>query len=66
MTDLKFYGIDAIHLKERDELLPGRCVSLCDLVGEPVLNSRAKQRDSSNLTQVAPQVISQIDPEVTI
>ena len=23
MTDLKFYGIDAIHLKERDELLPG-------------------------------------------
>jgi dTMP kinase len=26
MTDLRFYGIDAIHLKERDELLPGRLV----------------------------------------
>jgi dTMP kinase len=26
MTDLKFYGIDAIHLKERDELLPGRLI----------------------------------------
>ena len=26
MTDLKFYGIDAIHLKEREELLPGRLV----------------------------------------
>ena len=26
MTDLKFYGIDAIHLKEHDELLPGRLI----------------------------------------
>src|SRR5579864_3218401 len=26
MTDLNFYGIDAIHLKERDELLPGRLI----------------------------------------
>src|SRR5258707_7767743 len=26
MTELVFYGIDAIHLKERDELLPGRLV----------------------------------------
>ena len=26
MTELAFYGIDAIHLKERDELLPGRLV----------------------------------------
>ena len=26
MTDLKFYGIDAIHLKERDDLLPGRLI----------------------------------------
>lgn len=26
MTDLKFYGIDAIHLKEREELLPGRLI----------------------------------------
>jgi len=26
MTKLAFYGIDAIHLKERDELLPGRLV----------------------------------------
>jgi dTMP kinase len=26
MTDLRFYGIDAIHLKERDELLPGRLI----------------------------------------
>ncbi len=26
MTRLAFYGIDAIHLKERDELLPGRLV----------------------------------------
>jgi dTMP kinase len=26
MTRLEFYGIDAIHLKERDELLPGRLV----------------------------------------
>ena len=26
MTELAFYGIDAIHLKERDEVLPGRLV----------------------------------------
>jgi dTMP kinase len=26
MTELAFYDIDAIHLKERDELLPGRLV----------------------------------------
>jgi dTMP kinase len=26
MTKLAFYGIDAIHLKQRDELLPGRLV----------------------------------------
>src|SRR5579859_8156346 len=26
MTRLAFYGIDAIHLKERDELLPGRLI----------------------------------------
>jgi dTMP kinase len=26
MTELVFYGIDAIHLKERDELLPGRLI----------------------------------------
>jgi dTMP kinase len=26
MTKLAFYGIDAIHLKERDEILPGRLV----------------------------------------
>lgn len=26
MTDLKFYGIDAIHLKQREELLPGRLI----------------------------------------
>lgn len=26
MTQLSFYGIDAIHLKEREELLPGRLV----------------------------------------
>src|SRR6266702_5679627 len=26
MTRLAFYGIDAIHLKERDELLPGRMI----------------------------------------
>src|SRR5713226_7495401 len=26
MTKLTFYGIDAIHLKQRDELLPGRLV----------------------------------------
>lgn len=26
MTKLAFYGIDAIHLQERDELLPGRLV----------------------------------------
>ena len=26
MTELAFYGIDAIHLKERDELLPGRLI----------------------------------------
>lgn len=26
MTELTFYGIDAIHLKERDELLPGRLI----------------------------------------
>jgi len=26
MTSLVFYGIDAIHLKEREELLPGRLI----------------------------------------
>src|SRR5436190_17950173 len=26
MTRLEFYGIDAIHLKERDEILPGRLI----------------------------------------
>ncbi len=26
MSNLTFYGIDAIHLKERDELLPGRLI----------------------------------------
>ncbi len=26
MTELAFYGLDAIHLKERDELLPGRLI----------------------------------------
>src|SRR5260370_16993826 len=26
MTELEFYGIDAIHLKEREELLPGRLI----------------------------------------
>lgn len=26
MTDLSFYGIDAIHLKEREEILPGRLI----------------------------------------
>ncbi len=26
MTDLAFYGIDAVHLKQRDELLPGRLI----------------------------------------
>lgn len=26
MTRLAFYGIDAIHLKERDEILPGRLI----------------------------------------
>src|SRR5437764_13238494 len=26
MTKLAFYGIDAIHLKERDEILPGRLI----------------------------------------
>jgi dTMP kinase len=26
MTDLNFYGIDAIHLKKREELLPGRLI----------------------------------------
>ncbi len=26
MTELAFYGIDAIHLEERDELLPGRLI----------------------------------------
>ncbi|HEY0752726.1 MAG TPA: thymidylate kinase [Ktedonobacteraceae bacterium] len=26
MTELTFYGLDAIHLKERDELLPGRLI----------------------------------------
>src|SRR5258708_12585976 len=26
MTELAFYGIDAIHLKEREELLPGRLI----------------------------------------
>ncbi len=26
MTELEFYGIDAIHLKERKELLPGRLI----------------------------------------
>ena len=25
-SNLAFYGIDAIHLKERDELLPGRLI----------------------------------------
>src|SRR5438270_12102499 len=28
MTRLEFYGIDAIHLKEREELLPGRLIVL--------------------------------------
>ncbi len=28
MTELAFYGIDAIHLKEREDLLPGRLVVL--------------------------------------
>ena len=28
MTQLDFYGIDAIHLKEREELLPGRLIVL--------------------------------------
>ncbi len=28
MTELEFYGIDAIHLKEREELLPGRLIVL--------------------------------------
>src|SRR5256886_14695958 len=28
MTQLEFYGIDAIHLKEREELLPGRLIVL--------------------------------------
>src|SRR5205807_1173366 len=28
MTQLEFYGIDAIHLKERGELLPGRLIVL--------------------------------------
>ncbi|HXR64847.1 MAG TPA: thymidylate kinase [Ktedonobacteraceae bacterium] len=28
MTELNFYGLDAIHLKERDELLPGRLIVL--------------------------------------
>src|SRR5437868_14621259 len=28
MTRLEFYGIDAIHLKERDEILPGRLIVL--------------------------------------
>ena len=26
MSSLVFYGIDAIHLKEREELLPGRLI----------------------------------------
>ncbi|HLX41726.1 MAG TPA: thymidylate kinase, partial [Ktedonobacteraceae bacterium] len=26
MTELAFYGIDAIHLQERDEVLPGRLI----------------------------------------
>src|SRR5437588_11100422 len=26
MTRLEFYGIDAIHLEERDEILPGRLI----------------------------------------
>ena len=26
MTELAFYGLDAIHLRERDELLPGRLI----------------------------------------
>ncbi len=26
MTELAFYGLDAIHVKERDELLPGRLI----------------------------------------
>lgn len=26
MTELAFYGLDAIHLKEREELLPGRLI----------------------------------------
>ena len=26
VSNLAFYGIDAIHLKERDELLPGRLI----------------------------------------
>src|SRR5713226_7304640 len=28
MTELEFYGIDAIHLREREELLPGRLIVL--------------------------------------
>src|SRR5690348_7812554 len=28
MTQLEFYGIDAIHLQEREELLPGRLIVL--------------------------------------
>src|SRR5260370_9424486 len=28
MTELAFYGIDAIHLKEREELLPGRLIGI--------------------------------------
>src|SRR6266581_1132693 len=28
MTKLAFYGIDAIHLKEREELLPGRLIAI--------------------------------------
>ena len=28
MTQLEFYGIDAIHLREREEILPGRLIVL--------------------------------------
>lgn len=39
MTELAFYGVDAIHLRERDEVLPGRLIVIegTDSVGRSTL-----------------------------
>lgn len=44
MTKLEFYGIDAIHIQERDELLPGRLVVIegTDSVGRSTQLNRLR------------------------